>query len=276
MPLPQAIFEPRTWNMVAHGYAAEIAATFSTFAEDALALALLRPGERVLDVATGPGTLALPAARLGAHVTAIDFSPEMIAELRARAEREGATVAAAIDARVANATALPFEDDAFDAVFSMFALNLMSARDAAFGEILRVLRMGGRAVVATPGDLTRAPAFVEVRDIVHRALPQLDLEMELPLAEPSALVDEMLAAGFANVEVRRVTRWFTYPSVRALWTVAARAGAPVVLARAAMPEAAWSRASEAIVHDLEACFGSGSQRIELDVNFAHARKERIH
>jgi 2-polyprenyl-3-methyl-5-hydroxy-6-metoxy-1,4-benzoquinol methylase len=57
------MFEPRTWNMVAPGYAAEIPATFSSFAQDALALASLRPGERVLDVATGPGTLAVPAAR---------------------------------------------------------------------------------------------------------------------------------------------------------------------------------------------------------------------
>lgn len=267
------MFEPRTWNMVAPGYAAEIAATFSTFAEDALTLALLRPGERVLDVATGPGTLALPAARLGAHVTAVDFSPEMIAELRARAEREGIP---GIDARLADATALPFEDETFDAVFSMFALNLISRRDAAFREILRVLRMDGRAVVGTPGDLTRAPAFVEVRDIVHHALPQLDLQMDLPLAEPSALLDEMVAAGFASVDVRRVTRWFTYPSVRALWTIAARAGAPVVLARAAMPEAEWSRAAETIVRELESHFGSGSQRLELSVNLAHARKERVH
>ena len=51
------------------------------FVADALELAHLAPGERVLDVATGPGTLALAAARAGARVSAIDFSPEMIAEL---------------------------------------------------------------------------------------------------------------------------------------------------------------------------------------------------
>lgn len=273
MPLPHEIFEPRTWNMVAPGYAEQIMATFSSFAEDALALALLRPGEHVLDVATGPGTLALPAARLGVRVTAVDFAPEMIAELRSRAEREGIE---GIEARVADATALPFEDDAFDAVFSMFALNLMENRGAALREILRVARMGGRAVVGTPGDMSRYPVFADVRDIVGRALPQLDLQLDLPLAEPSALLDEMLTAGFANVEVRRVTRSFTFPSVAALWAIAARAGAPVVLARTAMPEDAWSRATESIVRDLQRRFGSGPQRVELSVNLAHARKERVH
>jgi ubiquinone/menaquinone biosynthesis C-methylase UbiE len=273
MPLPQSMFEPRTWNMVAPGYAAEIATTFSTFADDALELGCLRPGERVLDVATGPGTLAIPAARLGARVFAVDFAPRMIAELESRVRREDIR---GIEARVADATALPFGDDEFDAVFSMFALNLIANRDAAFREILRVLRMGGRAVVGTPADVTRTPAFADVRDIVRRAMPQLDLEMDLPLAEPSTLLAEMAAAGFANVEVQRVTRSFAYPSAGALWAIASRAGAPLVVVRDAMPEEEWSRATEAIVRDLERRFGSGPQRVELTVNLAHARKERVH
>jgi len=267
------MFEPRTWNMVAPGYAAEIVTTFSSFADDALALGCLRPGERVLDVATGPGTLAVPAARLGAHVSAVDFSPEMIAELQSRARRENVR---GIDARVADATALPFEDDEFDAVFSMFALNLMANRAGAFREILRVLRMGGRAVVGTPTDVGRAPAFVDVRDIVRRALPQLDLQMDLPLAEPAALKAEMTAAGFVDVEVRRVTRSFTYPSVGVLWAIGSRAAAPLVVVRAAMPADDWSRASETIVHDLARRFGSGPQRVKFDVNLARARKRHVH
>lgn len=273
MPLPDAFHEPQTWNLVAPGYAAEIAKTFSSFAEDALALGMLRPGERVLDVATGPGTLALPAARLGARVHAIDFSTEMIAELRARARREGIE---GIESQVADATALPFEDDTFDAVFSMFALNLVADRGAAFREILRVLRPGGRAVVGTPADMTRAPAFADVRAIVNRVLPQLDLEMDLPLTDPLALMDEMRSAGFANVEARRFARSFTYPSVGALWAIAARGGAPMVLARAAMSEPAWSRASETIVRELEKRFGPGPQRVELTLNLAHAGKQHVH
>jgi ubiquinone/menaquinone biosynthesis C-methylase UbiE len=273
MPLPPDLYQPSTWSLVAPGYAAEIATTFAAFAGDALALGRLSPGERVLDVATGPGTLAVPAARLGALVTAIDFSPGMIAELQARVRRDGIE---GLDARVADATALPFDDDVFDAVFSMFALNLVADRGAAFREIRRVLRAGGRAVVGTPADLSKAPAFAEVRDVVHRALPQLDLQMDIPLTEPSELEREMLAAGFRRIAVGRATRGFTYPSIAALWAIASRGGAPVVLARAAMPADAWARASEQIVRELEQRFGPGPQRVEISVNLARGGKEAVH
>jgi SAM-dependent methyltransferase len=269
MPLPESWSVPDTWNLVAPGYAAEIPPIFARFAQDALELARLVAGERVLDVATGPGTLALVAARAGARVSAIDFSPQMIDELRTRLRREGGPD---VDARVADAAALPYDEGAFDAVFSMFALNLVARRDAAWREIHRALRRGGRAVVGTPTAVTQAPAFVPIRDIVRRALPELDLAMDFPLAEPREIRSEMAAAGFADVDVRQITRSFTYPSVGAIWSMASRAGAPVVLAREAMAAERWSRASDEIVRAIEQRFGSGPQTIALTVNLAHARK----
>jgi SAM-dependent methyltransferase len=261
MPLPEPMFVPRTWNLVAPGYAAEVVPMFSQFAADALELGRLASGERVLDVATGPGTLALAAARAGARVSAIDFSGQMVAELRARIAREGGPD---VDARVADARALPFEEGSFDAVFSMFALNLVAERAA--------LCRGGRAVVGTPTSLQDAPAFPAIRDIVRRTIPDLDLELDLPLAEPTQLREEMAAAGFADVEVRQVTHSFTHPSVGALWLVASRGGAPVVLARERMTEESWARASAEVVHGLEQRFGAGPQTIELTVNLARATK----
>jgi SAM-dependent methyltransferase len=269
MHVPEAMHAPRTWNLVAPGYAAAIVPTFSRFAEDALELAHVAPGERVLDVATGPGTLALAAARAGARVSAIDFSPQMIAELRARQQAEALPE---IDARVADATALPYEEGAFDAAFSMFALNLVADRSAAFREIHRVLRHGGRAVVGTPTALQKTAAFAAIRDAVNRTLPDLDLDLELPLAEPDELRAEMSAAGFADVEVSTVARSFAFPSVGSLWEIAGRAGAPIVLARESMGEERWSHASDEIVRGLEQRFGGGPQRVELSVNLARARK----
>jgi SAM-dependent methyltransferase len=269
MHVPEAMHAPRTWNLVAPGYSAAIVPTFSRFAEDALELAHLVRGERVLDVATGPGTLALAAARAGARVSAIDFSPQMIAELGARRARE---TLPEIDARVADATALPYGDGAFDAVFSMFALNLIADRCAAFREIHRVLRPGGRAVVGTPAALQKAPAFPAIRDVVRRTLPDLDLDFDLPLAEPEELRTEMSAAGFADVQVSTDARSFPFPSVASLWEIAGRAGAPMVLVREALGEEGWSRASDAIVRGLEEHFGRGPQHVDLSVNLALARK----
>jgi SAM-dependent methyltransferase len=269
MSLSPSMSVPRTWNLVAPGYAAEIAPTFSAFAEQAVQLACLVPGARVLDVATGPGTLALAAARSGARVSAIDFSPQMIAELRARARREGV---AEIDAQVADATALPFGDDAFDAVFSMFALNLVADRGAAFREIHRVVRSGGSAVVGTPTSMRRSPLFAEALDIVRGALPDLDFDGDFPLTEPAELHREMSAAGFADVDVQVVTRSFTYPSLTMIWATASRAAAPLVVVREAMGEERWARASDAILRRLERRFGAGQQTLAMAANLAHARK----
>jgi SAM-dependent methyltransferase len=268
MSLEQALSVARTWNLVAHGYAAEIAPTFARFAEDALDRAAIAPGERVLDVATGPGTLALAAAARGARVSAIDFSPEMIAELCDAIRRTSSTK---IDAHVADARALPFASSEFDAVFAMFALNLMCDRGKALREILRVLKPNGRAVFATPTTMPRLAVFQEIRAIIRRAIPELDIQLALPLSEPEELEREVRAAGFSQVIVEIDQRAFAFPSIDALWDIATRAGAPLVLARESMSADAWDSAAEEIVAALKRRFGEGPQSLEVAVNLAIAR-----
>src|SRR5688572_8911077 len=80
---------PETWSATAPGYAEEIVRHAALYAEEALRLVPLRPEARVLDVATGPGTLALLAARRAASVVAVDFAPGMVEELKLLAARSG-------------------------------------------------------------------------------------------------------------------------------------------------------------------------------------------
>ena len=67
---------PCVWDTVAEGYASDFVPLFSLYAADALALAELPPNAHVLDVAAGPGTLALLAARTARHVAAVDFAEQ--------------------------------------------------------------------------------------------------------------------------------------------------------------------------------------------------------
>lgn len=101
-----------------------------------------KPGERILDVAAGTGTSSASLAKSGASVVAADFSPGMIEVGRQRQ--------AAVQNLVfveADATALPFGDEEFDAVTISFGLRNVNDPKAALREFLRVTKPGGRLVV---------------------------------------------------------------------------------------------------------------------------------
>jgi ubiquinone/menaquinone biosynthesis C-methylase UbiE len=118
------------------------------FREDMLRLAALSPGESILDVGCGTGTLALAADRyIGrtGSIYGIDASPEMIERARAKARKRRMNVSF----ENAAAEALPFPDARFDAVFLTLMLHVLprNVRRSAVDEIRRVLKPAGRVVI---------------------------------------------------------------------------------------------------------------------------------
>lgn len=101
-------------------------------------------GDKVLDVACGTGNTALPAARAGANVTAIDIAPNLLEQLSSRATREGLT----LDIDEGNCEALPYEDERFDTVITMFGAMFAARPERVATELLRVSRPGGKVVMA--------------------------------------------------------------------------------------------------------------------------------
>src|SRR5215216_2689832 len=115
------------------------------FREQLLQLAHLEPGESVLDMGCGTGTLAIAAKRKvggSSVVHGIDPSPEMIARAQRKAQRAGMDVAF----QIATAQSLPFSDERFDVVLSTVMLHHLprSGREQAVREARRVLKPGGR------------------------------------------------------------------------------------------------------------------------------------
>jgi SAM-dependent methyltransferase len=100
----------------------------------------IRRGDRVLDVAAGSGNASIPAALTGAHVVASDLTPSLLDEGR----RQAAALEVKLRWTEADAEALPFADDAFDAVLSCVGVMFAPHHQASADEMLRVCRPGGR------------------------------------------------------------------------------------------------------------------------------------
>ena len=104
----------------------------------------LRPGSKVLDVAAGNGNVTLAAARRWCDVTSTDYVPALLERGRQRAAAERLK----IEFREADAEALPFADNTFDAVVSTFGVMFTPDQEKAAAELARVCRSGGKIGLA--------------------------------------------------------------------------------------------------------------------------------
>lgn len=185
----------------------------------AVEMARLRPGKRVLDLAGGTGDVAVLAARQVAaatepgsergQVVLADINRKMLAAGRDRVLDRGC---AALDYAQADAEALPFPDDAFDAVLVAFGIRNFTDKAAALAEMRRVLRPQGVAVVlefATVGNPLLARAFdafkatwpVVGRVVAGEAAPYRYLVDSIRAHPHQDVFRRMMEeAGFANVE----------------------------------------------------------------------------
>ena len=269
MSSPLAVPEP--WNLVAAAYAHETVPRFEYFARQALQLTSLAPPARVVDVASGPGTLTRLAAQAGHRVSAIDFSPSMIAMLGGVIEREG--LASLVDARVGDGMALPYADESFDAGFSMFGLMFFPDRERGLRELLRVVVPGAPVVISSWFPFESVPLMNEAfAALVELAPPPPGTPpFAPPLTASADCLAEMSAAGFRDVAVHDVTFESTISSVSEFWAEMVRTGAPIALRKAAMG-ASFDELSKGVLARLRAKFGDGPQPLAMPAHLTFGRR----
>lgn len=186
-------------------------------ADALLGAAALRPGERVLDVACGTGTVAKLAARLvgeSGTVAGLDVNSCMLAVARSAASSKPA-----IDWYESSAEAIPLPDGAFDVALCQLGLQFIPDKLGALREMRRVVAADGRVVLSVPGPTP--PLFAAMADALGEHLgPRAAafVHIVFSLHEENELRELMNAAGFREVDVRTARTELTLPPAREfLW-----------------------------------------------------------
>lgn len=174
----------------------------------------VRPGMSVLDVAAGTGSLSVSAAEAGAQVLATDMSVAMVARCAERLQPYPNCAA-----RVMDGQALEVDDGTFDATFSLFGvLNFPNWR-LGLRELARATRSNGYGCVSVWRDPRTAGPVRFLSEALQVTFPDIGLpppfEGVSELGSADLLQAEMVAAGFATVEVREIDVLWTRPSVDA-------------------------------------------------------------
>jgi ubiquinone/menaquinone biosynthesis C-methylase UbiE len=260
---------PETWDTVAPGYADDARRHAEQYAREALRRVPTPAGARVLDLATGPGTLAFLAAETAAHVVAADFSPGMIEAVTARSRATGASN---IEGRVMDAHALALPDGSVDVAYCMFGFMFFPDRPKVFAECRRVLRAGGRLLIGTWAPIDRRPLMKLGFDAMAEALPSAPAPQKGDLQSPDECVQEMSAAGFSDVESVPFTASWRVESAEQYLGFMERSGAPFAALRKKLGPEAWADVHRKLLDALRARLPEGGVDLPAEALLTHGTR----
>ena len=248
-----------TWSAGEYG---ETAARLAPAAEALVDAAGVRSRQKVLDVGAGTGNVALVAAARGARVTAVDLSPRLVQQGRARCERAGAQVRW----MVGDAERLPFADGEFDCVLSSFGAMFAPRPRVAAAELTRVAREGGPVALATWPSSGFMGRVLDVATELSPLPPDVPRPSRWGRFESAFL---WLGSMVEDFEMSARPLPLDFPTAEAAWEWLAASPGPLA---AALAEAGPDRREETRtkVLDLAAAFGepAGESGVRVDAGYS--------
>lgn len=264
-PPKDPLTEPGPWNAVAAGYDEEFFAQLPELTEAAIELLAPDREDTVLDVATGPGTLAVRLAPRVHRVVAIDFAEGMIERLRGHVMRAHLHN---LEVRLMNGEELLFANASFDSAISMFGLFLFDDRKRALEELYRVVVPGGRVLIsswATPDQNRLLGVGLEA---IRAALPDLPRPQgPLPTQDPQKCEAELDAAGFERARTQLFKSSVKYASVDEYWRSFERSAAPIAVLKKKLGEAEFAELVPRILAELRARLGDAAFALDCAAIF---------
>jgi ubiquinone/menaquinone biosynthesis C-methylase UbiE len=210
-------FEKAAHDKLAETYYDAFSAVTNKAIEPLLNAAYVGKESRLLDVATGPGTLASTAAERGARVIGIDIAPAMIELAR--------TLHPHLEFREVSAEDLPFDSSSFDAVISAFGIGHFARPERVLAEFARVLAPNGRVALSWWDGFGKNRIngifFEVINELGISALGALPAGPAVDrFSDPDQFATIVRAAGFEGVEIDYIT--FSHPlrNVDDLWHLA--------------------------------------------------------
>jgi ubiquinone/menaquinone biosynthesis C-methylase UbiE len=215
-----------TYNAAADTYDSAANSFWARFGRRTVERIGLKSGERVLDVCSGSGASAIPAAEKvgpGGRVTGVDLSEKLLGLARAKAK---ARALSNIEFKSGDMLELPFPDAQFDAVVCVFGVFFVPDMAAAVRSLWRVVKPGGRLAITTWGPRFFEPANSAFWNAVRAERPELYKGFNPwdRIVEPAAVLALFREAGVEGGEAVAEAGEHPIPDPEAWWSAVLGSG----------------------------------------------------
>lgn len=271
-PSTNPLSKSEAWDLVAENYGEMADWVMTPFAKKALESIPHDKTSSVLDVACGTGILTCMLANLVHDVHALDFSTDMLSDLRIRLNKREIQNVEVIQGDGQN---LPFKDNYFNHAFSLFGLMFFPDRIQGFKELHRVLKPNGLAVVSSWASIDKSSLMQATSAAIKSALPDAPSPraMSNTLENPELFKNEMEVAGFQSVIIHEHTVDLPEITPKMFWKLMSEGGAPVALLKNNFSSQEWEGINQKIINHLNSTYSDNTMKLSTTAYFGIGRKK---